>query len=235
MSMYPCPNPQVCGVWRHRNMRSCKVFKERWSGTDFQQSSGTPNLANPAPAASQSIGIPSVEVWWDEGVIRLQEWRNEDGWLHRTDGPAMIEYDKSGNTVREEYRVDGEFQKLVYRRQLYGTSQEFHLNQDVPLRRLEQQVPYILFGMCNEENRPAYIRKVITGDDLTEEVWYRNGTKHREDGPAVVITRVYNGIKEESHGYYMDGTIMTEEQYEQYTESLASGLTDEMSRAWAGL
>lgn len=255
--MYPCPDPNVCGVLRHRSMRSCKVLESNWKSPRSRGSTSplsTPSLARDR----EDLDVPSVELFWNQGTIRLQEWRNPDGWLHRENGPAMIEYNQSGNVVREEYRVDGEFQRLIYHRILFEKEQEYHLGQDIDLGTLEDMNTYSLLKYCHrdESEGPAYTRSVkryVSGETRLSvekkwmirgklhrdngpasntdgiEEWYQNGVRHREDGPALT----YPGGSADR--YYIHGQQLSKEEYEQYIEARDSGFTDEMSRAWAGL
>jgi hypothetical protein len=58
-------------------------------------------------AIAKIIGSPNSTCWLDNGELYFTAWINGDGVLHRTDGPAVITYQKNFDIVDEIYVIDG--------------------------------------------------------------------------------------------------------------------------------
>lgn len=260
--MYRCVNPQICGVNSHRSMRNCTAAKQ---ATTTRYDQGIQSVSSiPASATTRSIqdNPPSIEVHHSVPrgtvpVVMLQEWRNEDGWLHREDGPAQINYDRDGRVTREEWRVDGEFQKLcLHEYKLNGDVNEIWLNIDVPSfnywscrshmhredgpadittdkeGRIKKQ-DWFLDGKRHRDDGPSSQLMYSGTHQIKALYWHQHGVAHREDGPAYQYWTINGELVSEE--YHIDGTEMNSDEFERYIESRRAGLTDEMSRAWAGL
>lgn len=90
-----------------------------------------------------------------------QLWFNEDGELHREDGPAVLD-----TIGAEEWYLNGKRHREDGPAYLHpGVSEEWYLN-----------------GQLHRVGGPA-----VSTRDTDIEMWYLHGKLHREDGPAVVL------------------------------------------------
>ena len=103
---------------------------------------------------------------------REERW-TKNGKLHRTDGPALLEYHKSGFLWLKAYYHNGLSHKKVgpatitYKANGKLSSEEYYID-----------------GGLHREDGPATIEYFDHGDGIEWEAWYVNGSMHREDGPA---------------------------------------------------
>lgn len=56
---------------------------------------------------SKDIHRPAIIKYYLNGNIKFSTWRNENGRLHRIDGPSRIHYYINGNIRSEEWFVNG--------------------------------------------------------------------------------------------------------------------------------
>ena len=87
------------------------------------------------------------------------EWKDEDGRLHRDDGPAEIEVDGAQRWCR------------------HG---KLHREDGPAWIRADGSQAWYQYGKMHREDGPA-----DTWADGTQQ-WYRHGERHREDGPAII-------------------------------------------------
>lgn len=150
-----------------------------------------------------------------DGRVTSQAW-TLGGKLHRTDGPALVEYDSSGEVVREqwlqhgkrhredgpavtEYRADGTKESDWY----YQNGKEhredgpsyvyYHANGTMP-----QSHRWAKNGIVGDTTKPSGIKYSETGG-ITEECWYDNNKLHRQDFPAVTFYNRDGSVKEEHY------------------------------------
>ena len=89
--------------------------------------------------------------------VVIKQWYNDDGILHRTDGPARILRSRKEWYINgKRHRVDGP--AIIWK----CGDQEWFVN-----------------GYRHREDGPAVIR--LNGNNE----WWVNGKRHREDGPAI--------------------------------------------------
>lgn len=103
-----------------------------------------------------------MKIYIVEVYENRTEWKNEDGKLHRLDGPA-IEYangDKSWYVNGERHRTDGPAIEWT------DGYNEWHVN-----------------GKLHRLDGPAI---EWTKETKGAKHWYVNGERHRTDGPAIV-------------------------------------------------
>ncbi|MDD9901506.1 MAG: hypothetical protein OXT65_11040 [Alphaproteobacteria bacterium] len=110
------------------------------------------------------------------------EYYFQNGKLHREDGPAVRK--KKGKTViQEEWHQKGAFFRAdggptrVKTDYMGGRTEEWHKGLNL-----------------HRDGAPARIYK---GWNRTEETWFQNGRKHRENGPAFIRVDQREGTKEE--------------------------------------
>jgi hypothetical protein len=105
-------------------------------------------------------------VYTVEVTDKKTTWRNQDGELHREDGPALI---------------DAYGSKFWYR------NDELHREDGPAIIYADGSKRWYRNGRCHREDGPAVIYA------YGYKVWFRNGQCHREDGPAIIRA---NGSKE---------------------------------------
>ncbi len=100
----------------------------------------------------------------------IQRYRDDDGKLHKDDGPAIIQY-KDGEIVNEEWWHHGKLH-----RQNNPARIQYHKG-DVILQMWYQH------NLLHREKGPADI--TLSNGKVTTEKWYQNSKLHRLDGPAI--------------------------------------------------
>ena len=89
------------------------------------------------------------------------EYRNEEGYFHREDGPA------------EEWTDGTKFWSL---------NGGYHREDGPAVELSDGSKAWFLNGRCHREDGPAIIRSNGTRE------WYLDGKRHREDGPAFICS-----------------------------------------------
>ena len=213
------------------NARDEDILYGEESETFFQLNELVKQFADKFPQLSESnnyeykllenggymLRIPNKTVYFDknkelhkeDGPARLIRIRDEEveeyyvsGKLHRDDGPARIT--KTNDIVQEEWflngipkRLDNKPESITYR--LYdgsiqqGNRVETYKDTD---------------GKYHKDGGPAHIR--YDADKVTSMYWYKHGTPHRLDGPAIIHSNGYSN-------YYINGIqfVSKEEFYDE--------------------
>jgi hypothetical protein len=141
------------------------------------------------------------EVFHTDGeTLSEQTWKNDDGNLHREDGPAQIYYDENGNVTLEIWFEDGKRHRLdgpagtvydenenIEEKLWFENDNQHRLNGPANIEYDKQgnvtEKRWYEYGKCHRLNEPA----IIVYDDkgnVTEEIWFKEEKRHRLDGPA---------------------------------------------------
>lgn len=121
-----------------------------------------------------------------------------NGKLHRTDGPAKVEYYDNGQISLEEHHING----LIHRDDGPAVEQYFVSGE-------RSSVTYYKNGKPHNENGAAHVRYYESGATERYEYWL-NHQRHSVDGPAVITfydSGKYHEFKPKSKTYYVDYKI----------------------------
>jgi|15BtaG_2_1085339.scaffolds.fasta_scaffold00087_26 hypothetical protein len=131
-----------------------------------------------------------------------EKYFNNEGKLHRVDGPAMTNYDLSGRPSKETWFEDG------IRHREGGPAVTFFFGDS------DEGDSFVWFykGYKHREGGPAE-----HSTDSISETWYDHGSIHREDGPA--ITSLDWLTKKPIYNYYLYGEKFTKEEFETRTSA----------------
>ena len=140
-----------------------------------------------------SVDIPQRVVRFDED-FKIVEFRNENGQLHRLDGPAKRLYNRDEN---------GPYGSMPFRELWYRNGQLHRKNGPAWIWYNKDGSIYIESwykdGQLHREDGPASIAYDNNGD-IEEATWYKNDQRHREDGPAYIYIDPTYGVQE---SYYL--------------------------------
>ena len=110
------------------------------------------------------------------GLEQVERVVNEEGYLHREDGPAKTTYFPDGKSVRvEEWHLNGERHRndgpavIVYHKKGVLANERWFVN-----------------GQAHRDDGPAVINYSQEGQ-ATYFGWFLDGEKHREEGPASIL------------------------------------------------
>jgi hypothetical protein len=107
-----------------------------------------------------------------------EEWRNEDGNLDRTNGPAYIMRDaKTGTVTFEQWFKDGK---------LHRTDGPAAIERD-SANGLVIDEQWRKDGNLDRADGPALIVRDAKTGAVTFEQWFKDGKLHRTDGPAIIM------------------------------------------------
>ena len=149
-----------------------------------------------------------------------------NGELHRKDGPAVISYNDDGSVDREEWYLNGQQHRedgpavidydddgnVSYER-WYLNGQglnivEFAKYLGVDHYKSKLNEVYLKDGKKHREDAPAVIEYNDDGS-ISYEEWYLNGKKHREDAPAEIWYNDDGSVYRES--WYLNGNEIPKE------------------------
>lgn len=146
-----------------------------------------------------------------QDVIYSDDW-SDFGFktLHRTDGPAYIEFNKDGLPIKIEFWQNG----LLHRENEPAVIACFVNNFN---KLYVQALRYYKNGMIHtySEDKPMLLYD-LQSNMLNEESYYKNGLLHNLNGPAIIKynNSSYNGISISKHEeYYINNKKLSLEMY----------------------
>ncbi|MDY5129814.1 ArdC-like ssDNA-binding domain-containing protein [Actinotignum urinale] len=147
----------------------------------------------------------------DESGYRTEEWRDNEGRLHRDGKPALIAYRENGNIEHEEYYKHG----MPYRENGPAT---IYYNKDGSTRYEE----YFRDGLPFNDNPPSvYKESRYPNGSLEYVAWVNSENRlHREDGPAYTHFDEYGAIDRQD---YRRHGLLHRENGPAYLESYPQG------------
>lgn len=236
--MYPCPQPQVCGVRQHRNPGSClgvpRVTDNRGarvaSSLPLPPSSFLNKEKREDEMQERREFIESggkIEITWhsDTNQIKTERWL-VGGRPHREGGPASTLYYTDGVVAREMWFHDG----VLHREDEPADARYF------PSGDRHVQI-WVVGDKLHRDGGPAVVERDPT-TQIVHTAWYSEGVLHREDGPAEQFWQ--NEIVEKR--WYIQGMeCISENEFQERLDQwhtilscLESGMTREMAEAWVG-
>lgn len=127
------------------------------------------------------IVIDNIRKTYINKVLRIVEYFNDEGQLHRERGPARIEYQGDGKTLyAETWYYEGKRHRISAPGQ--KTQQPAYI-----IYRQDGSTPYYqtwyIHGIISRENGlPAKVEYAHSGKYIYSETWYNeNGKVHRDD------------------------------------------------------
>lgn len=134
-------------------------------------------------AESSGLKLHNVEIW-----------RDENGLIHRENGPAVTKRDEDGQIVAEGWYSRGNLHRDDdMPAAIWTTSQYLHRE-------------WYQHGIQHRDAGPANL--VTTTDTQREKVfreeWYQHGKRHRVGGPARLMVSDWTGVVM-SESWYRDG------------------------------
>lgn len=197
---YPCPDPVICRVENHDDLRNCKsVAKHLAPSTSRGKIRLLPPPATPNKEYAR-IDEYLERIIYEEsgGCIEnyvshsgrtlgtphdIEEWR-VDGQLHRVGNPAYTESSCDGHEiVYVQYYVDGRPHRVDG-----PSAEEWH-----PGTRRKVLEEWARGGGYHREDGPAYQAWSVYGKPQ-KEMWYLNNKLHRVDGPASTLYSLYGKL-----------------------------------------
>ncbi len=146
--------------------------------------------------------IEHFEGGYKTKISSDEKYFNNEGKLHRVDGPAMTNYDLSGRPTKETWFKDG------IRHREGGPAVTFFFGESLG----GDSFIWFYKGYKHRVGGPAQY-----SSDSINEKWYDHGSIHREDGPA--ITSLDWRAKEPIYDYYLFGESFTKEEFEARTSA----------------
>ena len=148
----------------------------------------------------------------DNNTIR---WYNEDGQLHREDGPAVewANGDKFWCINGQFHREDGPAIEYANGAKSWWINDQLHREDGPAIEYANGDKLWWINGeeLTEEEfNKRTQPHAVAEWADGTKK-WYLNGQLHREDGPALEWA---DGVK----FWYLNGEELTEEEFNRRTQ-----------------
>ena len=154
-------------------------------------------------------------------------WHDEQGMLHREDGPAVL----WASGMQKLYR-HGELYEEVWPdgTKAWYQQGELHRDDGLAIIRRDGTQEWYQYGELHRDGKPAIIRRdcteewyqhgelhrdgdpaIVRGDGTKE--WYQHGELHREDGPAVIKS-------DGTEYYYWHGRESTKTEYDHFLSQL---------------
>lgn len=172
VSMYPCPNPQICGVRQHREADNCRAASRLSSSHSRVPISSIPPSATPIPSSereqeeflAQGGGIETT--YFDSGAINSEFWYGANGGPSREGGPSSRLWYESG-----QIRYEGWNQNWRFHREDGPSLQEW--NEDGQITRESWSVN----GEQHREDGPAVTVWNDSGE-IESQLWYLNDTEY---------------------------------------------------------
>jgi hypothetical protein len=110
------------------------------------------------------------------------EWKDENNWLHRDDGPALIKVDGTQEWYQhgELHREDGPAIVELDGWQSWYQHNKLHRDDGPAMVMNSGEQYWYRHGEPHRDDGPA-----VTYADGSQD-WYQHGFRHRDDGPAMV-------------------------------------------------
>lgn len=93
----------IHGLESRKNGPSCIYYHNNRVSSELYKVYGKYN---------SNLNKPSIIEYYDDGVIRKEEWRNEKNCYHRENGPAVICYNEDGSITAKVYYYDGRIHRV---------------------------------------------------------------------------------------------------------------------------